>query len=673
MSCLNLPDETDRSEGLSRLPYRDKVLWVIVIIAGLMLAFLSTRRYMGYNVGMHDIGNMAQAMWSTSEGRPLEFSYHEGLLSRMALHVEVCYFILAPLYWLFPTPATLLIFQAFLFAMGAFPVYRLAERRLGSVFAARIMALMYLIYPVALSSVLFDFHGDTLAMPILCYVIEAADRRSWGSYYIWLAFALGCKFYVSISTAVFGFLLIFDERKRAGYITVMASALWLLVATLLIRPYFAPQTDTVAQSTLTGYMTFYFGRISNIGEFQPGDRLLTLIIIFAPAIIIGRFYLRWLLPAAAIAFPALLAVGEVSAFSYLFHHYALTVPFGVLAIIRGAEWLKNNENADLSDTRKVKKWKTALTFNLAVTTILSMLLINIPINPLFWLAFPGWGFDELAYGRTSRDSFKDRWLAKNVAPDARVITSMTIAPHLVNRRTVFLFEYPCSSVFERLERRLEQIDFAIADALFDYATPVKAGSRLNGGHPIAVSGGVLSDIPAIAILLQRNDFGLVESRDGMLLFKAGVEKGDSLKNRISTTHIETMQKPLHSFGNVIDLVESDYNLSGNRLQLVFKWKLSENAVKAPEMFAVTRIEGIEHSRLVHLPTMALHPVSEWGKDNIVSEYFEVFLPGGIENGTYRLLTGWHVADRPYSWVTDHRSLLGEETTVGFLTIENRKQ
>ncbi len=37
-------------------------------------------------------------------------------------------------------------------------------------------------YPTALTSVLFDFHGDTLAMPLLLFALDALDQRAWGRY-----------------------------------------------------------------------------------------------------------------------------------------------------------------------------------------------------------------------------------------------------------------------------------------------------------------------------------------------------------------------------------------------------------------------------------------------------------------------------------------------------------
>ncbi len=49
------------------------VLMVTVVTAA--LATLSVLRYRAYNASMFDLGHMSQAIWSSTKGRSLEFSY----------------------------------------------------------------------------------------------------------------------------------------------------------------------------------------------------------------------------------------------------------------------------------------------------------------------------------------------------------------------------------------------------------------------------------------------------------------------------------------------------------------------------------------------------------------------------------------------------------------------
>jgi hypothetical protein len=171
------------------------MLWIALTLCGLLLAGLSVALY---GPTPHPIRGMAQAIGSAARGHHADADCPDGNASAwpaMSGHLP----LLAPLYALWPDPRLLLVIQAALFALGALPVYRLALRRLGNRYAARCLALIYLLYPTALTSVLFDFHGDTLALALLLFALDARDARAWRRYALWVALALCCKLYVAVA------------------------------------------------------------------------------------------------------------------------------------------------------------------------------------------------------------------------------------------------------------------------------------------------------------------------------------------------------------------------------------------------------------------------------------------------------------------------------------------
>ena len=133
---------------------------VPLLLVVLMLTFfagigtLSLARYRGYNVGMLDLGNMSQAIWSATQGKALIYTGMEGPISRLGWNIELIYLPISWLYALFPDPQTLLVLQSGLYALGALPVFWLARRRLESEWAGLAAALVYLAYPVAITAAL---------------------------------------------------------------------------------------------------------------------------------------------------------------------------------------------------------------------------------------------------------------------------------------------------------------------------------------------------------------------------------------------------------------------------------------------------------------------------------------------------------------------------------------
>ncbi len=222
----------------SKFPRRWKFDWVkvvlplAIILVGAMLAALSVQVYRGYNDGMFDLGNMSQSIWSATKGRPLEFTFNNGQLSRLGLHVELIYFLISPLYALFPQPTTLLILQSLLFALGAIPVYSLARRHLKEPRLSLALVIIYLFYPVAQTAVLFDFHGDTLAMPLLLFALDSLDEQRWKSYVLFVVLALSCKFYVAVPVFTMGIVIFIKSGRQSsilkniGFFTALAAVVW---------------------------------------------------------------------------------------------------------------------------------------------------------------------------------------------------------------------------------------------------------------------------------------------------------------------------------------------------------------------------------------------------------------------------------------------------------------
>ena len=662
----------------------DLWVWLVVIIVGGVLVALSVMRYTGYNAGMWDVGNMSQAIWSATQGKPLLHTRAGGAVSRLSWHVEIIYFLIAPVYALFPSPITLLVIQAVLFALGAWPVFALAQRKLGNRLAARLIAGIYLLYPVAQTAVLFDFHGDTLAMPLLMFALNALDKRAWKQYALWLILALSCKYYVAVAVVCLGIIIYFKGESRMGVFTTLAGIIWGGLAFFIVRPSFSPFNAVATHSTVGGYFQFYFGQLQSLLTPQAITiRLMTALVVFAPALWLGWRAWWWLFPATAIILPSLLSTGAVSAFDYRFHHYAIAVPFLISAVIHGAATLRQRQrNAPLGQPYG-RPWRMHVGMNLAITLLFASILIDIPLNPLFWLAPPHWGRDAHAYGRTSRDALRDDWLNTHVPGDVPVATSMFIAPHIVNRDVLYLFEYANDTQVQPMTERLAAVDYAVADALFDFSVPlpgvppeVQMGvpaltARVGIGHQPSSIGGVFSDVEAIAHLLHDPSFGLVQIRDGLLLFQRNADPKHVLTQQIVSQPVTQSANVLADFDNGIGLVKADsIRLDAKRLRMSFVWTLLPAWSEDLPLFAVSRLVGVEQARIVHLPTQTLYPVGEWSTAELIIEEFEVLLPDSVVAGQYEVWTGWYDSRHLFAAETDARSRVGNEIRVGMIEIKN---
>jgi uncharacterized membrane protein len=629
------------------------VLGLLILACGGMLTWLSIARYRGYNAGMLDLGNMAQAIASVLRGEPLVFTYKDGPMSRLALHVELFYYLLVPLYALWSDPQVLLVFQAALFALGAVPVARLTLRRTGSPFFACGLALVYLLYPTAMTSVIFDFHGDTLAMPLLLFALDALDRRAWWQYALFIGLALSSKVYVALPVALLGPVIWWCYReRRVALLTGLAGLVYGAVAFLVVRPLFTTGQTSEAHRGLN-YLSFYFGQFQQL--FASLDqRLISAIIVFGPALFLIRSGWRWLLPGLPIAAAALLSTGPGSAYDFRYHHYAVVVPFIMMAAIMSLAPAGTRRVPRARRKRFVFPDRFAVVVTLMTVIVFAASLVDIPLNPRFWSGVPGSGLQEWVYGRTARDALKDRWLAAVVPAGAPLATSTFLAPHLVNRHTLYLVRYPDEPSALRLPDYLPQIDYAVPDALFDYAVPLGSG----------FAGGVAYDLSAITQLLKSPDFGLVAAEDGLLLFQRNPPPDQVLEQQAEPVHVEQTATPQMRFGEDIGLIRSAVEpLSGRRFRLTYDWVALRPLSEQAPLVAVSRIEGQTGNRVVHLPTYALLPTTEWEPGQVIREQFDVELPADLAPGTYQWRTGWYTTDSMFAANTDERSRIGDEASM----------
>lgn len=630
----------------------------IMLIALILLVFaetvwLSMARYNGYNAGM-DLESMSQAIWSATQGQPLLFTLEGVSLSRLGRHVEVFYFLLAPLYALFATPATLLIIQAALFCAGAVPVYRLAHRRLQNRWAGTVISGIYLFYPVAQTAVLFDFHGDTLAMPFLLFALDALDRRAWRGYAVWVALALSCKFYVAIPVIALGIYLWRQNSRSAGAYTALGGFIWGATAFFIIRPLFAPPIEAIQlQATSDSYLSYYFGQLDQIGQSIP-IRLLNALIIYLPAMILGRRATGWLLLSAVTALPALLSTGPGPSYDYRYHHYALAVPFLLAGIIYGAAILQRQKTS----SRNLPSWGIPLFLTLTLTLLLNSLFVDAPLNLNFFspASGSGIGLDSARYKVTERDKFRDTWLENTVPKDAPIMTDGRSALRLLNRKTLFLTRYPDHSAAEQIEKHLSTVDFVVTDALNDFVM-VRSGE--------VYAGGINYEFETISLLLQNPSLGLLQSHDGMLLFG----RSEGLAQRVEILESANTPPLKANFDDLIGLIDARIEtIAENHYHIRIDWVALQPLDTLPPLIAVSRPEGLDNARIVHLPTLGLHSTTAWEPGQVIREEFEITFDDDIPPGSYPLWTGWYDSEHPFAANTDSQSRIGAEVQIGILEI-----
>lgn len=367
---------------------------------------------------------------------------------------------------------------------------------------------------------------------------------------------------------------------------------------------------------------------------------------FGPVILLVWRAPLWLLPGVAVLIPALLSSGPGPSYDYRYHHYVLGVPFLVVAAVYGAGAMRQTEGEGGA-------WRGRIWLAFAVTLLFNSMLVDTPLNPRFFFSdeASGVGLTPSRYLRTPRDALKDEWL-QAIPAEAAVMADDTLAERLVNRR---LFRRT-NMMFSTLEEQIPLMDYVVVDGLYDYII-ASAGTWFRGG--------VALEHETIAALMHNEDFALGRQQDGLLEFN---RSSSGLRQEIGT-YAYGNAVPVATFGEAIALIGVDLRPAGqHRFLLQFEWIALQPLSGRGPLIAVSQPGTLEHSRILHLPTLALLPTTAWEMDRVVVERFEIKLPEGTPPGDYPLVVGWYDTSIPYAAVTDERSRVGELIHVGSLIV-----
>lgn len=216
------------------------VVWTAMAGWSLALVTIVRSDYLEFRLARFDLGNMVQAVWSTSHGRPLEMTDATGQqIIRLGSHVDPILVLFAPLWIVAPTPLTLATVQVVACALGALPVFWLARRHLESERAAALMALVYLTYPWLAWTAIDAVHPVTLAIPLVLFAIWFLDTGRF------LLFA-GCAVLVLATGELMGLSLaglglwywLARGQRWVGLVIVGVGIAWTVVCLTAIVPGF---------------------------------------------------------------------------------------------------------------------------------------------------------------------------------------------------------------------------------------------------------------------------------------------------------------------------------------------------------------------------------------------------------------------------------------------------
>lgn len=436
------------------------------------------------NAGL-DFATFDQGLWLVSR-------FREPFLTTIGVnlfgdHTSFLLPVLAPLYWLAPSPATLLIVQSLALALGALPVFLIARDRLGDERLACAAGVAYLLHPAVAWTALDEFHPDSFEVPLLLFAFHCAMRSRWWAFAVLVTALLLTKEDVALLTFALGVYVAVRHHRRVGLAVSVVSAAWFALTTFVLLPAFN------GVGTLDSWRV-PFGGVRGLAKATVERPWEVAALLVGPS---RRSYVAALLVPVALlpllALPVLLVATGPLLFNLLstwpyqrdvqFHYSTLVVPVVIVAAVFGA--------ARLPAARR--------------RAAVAALVAGGVAGSLVWGPLGGDEPAAWSAGPPPSARLSARTAISMVPDNAAVSTMVQFAPHLAHRRYLYLFPNPWVSTGYGDERTAGQrlpaadrVDFVLLTDQFVEAYP--------GAKPLVED-------------LRRREFRTVFAEGGILLLE----------------------------------------------------------------------------------------------------------------------------------------------------------
>ncbi len=210
--------------------------WMWILAGGMALAYcvLGLYKIQAQQMGLWDFGIYDSMLRMAARGEGLMRDYRGGAYD----HFSPAILLLVPLYWLWDSPAHLVVTQALGLAAGVPLTYFLARRYFRAGSFPLLLAAMYALNPYCTRLALYDFHSESFFPALFLGAFLLRARGHWlGFTLLLLASPLLKEDFVVPLGGVGLFFLFTPRRRRLGALFLAAAAGWALFVLFVYFPH----------------------------------------------------------------------------------------------------------------------------------------------------------------------------------------------------------------------------------------------------------------------------------------------------------------------------------------------------------------------------------------------------------------------------------------------------
>lgn len=216
---------------------------VLVLSAAFMLTFTAAAmamRYFNLYTPCFDFGIFTQMFENMKDGLGAVTTVERNTeLSHFAVHFSPAYYLMLPVYILFPHPITLQIMQGVFVTSGIIPVYLIARKYGFTKFHSSLLCAVYALYPAFTGGCTYDIHENCMLPVFLLWLIWAIEKNRLIPMAVFALLTLSVKEDAAVYVAVIGLYLILSDRelriRKAGGALLIGAVLYFIAVCAYIN------------------------------------------------------------------------------------------------------------------------------------------------------------------------------------------------------------------------------------------------------------------------------------------------------------------------------------------------------------------------------------------------------------------------------------------------------
>ncbi len=637
---------------------------VVVIVAMLLFAVwfsaYSIRLHEAHRTHKADLGQIDLAIWNTAHGRFVQEIKDDQVSTRLTDHVEPIFLLVAPVFWLWDDVRALLILQAVALALGAWPIYLLARKKLSELalstidaaapnvkrqtsevtdhaslvipaplrsedqrshsslvsWGAVIFALAYLLTPALQAAAVAEFHALALAPVFIAWALWAVESRRWGQFAIAAILLMCVQEGMALLAAVLGVYALIMARRGlatqpvrvrsqrgeiAGVAITLIGLAWFYVTTFVIIPHYAAQVYGLAQTPYAARYGALGDSFADVIKSFVTRPAVALSIAIEPARV--RYLIGLLLPTAFLALlgPEILLLSLPLLLANLFSSFPMQFAGELHYSAPLVPYFTLAAMIGLrrfeAQARPVGGPRASLALSIALVAAGALAAQVLAGHTVVGREFRGWP------QVTAHEGLLDRFAAQ-IPRDAALSATTDLYPHLSHRPLIYQFPW------------LGQAEWALVDV-----------SGTTDRHP--------ADIRREIGRLLETGWGVVDAADGYILLGKGrgaAALPDAFYDFARAPAVQP-EFPLDiTFGDRLKLVGYDLvdDAKWRRTALRFYWQalapLSEDTAISVQAVAPDGSE-VGEAAPEAMPALLWYPPVRWQPGETVAvETLPAFLP-----------------------------------------------